>query len=121
MAMSTSTSLLDGTCKGVDLAYTVAISHALPDFVTMSRYNMYGQITMKVAEQMRKPEVADFFSKLIQRTSPKSYQQALGEVSVTTRFLENFCGDQVGCQCTHACQLNVVVAHAACARFFGTV
>jgi hypothetical protein len=56
---------------------------------------MYGDITFKVAEQMRKPEVADYFAKLIQRTSPKSYAQAYGEVAVTTRFLENFCGDQV--------------------------
>ncbi|KAL6559470.1 hypothetical protein OROGR_004587 [Orobanche gracilis] len=28
------------------------------------------------------------------RVSPKSYQQALGEVYVTQKFLENFCGDQ---------------------------
>jgi 1-pyrroline-5-carboxylate dehydrogenase len=56
---------------------------------------MYGDITFKVAEQMRKPDVADYFAKLIQRTSPKSYAQAFGEVHVTTKFLENFCGDQV--------------------------
>lgn len=56
---------------------------------------MYGDITFKVAEEMRKPEVLDFFARLIQRTSPKSYGQARGEVVVTTRFLENFCGDQV--------------------------
>lgn len=40
-------------------------------------------------------QVADFFARLIQRVSPKSYQQALGEVQVTQKFLENFCGDQV--------------------------
>ena len=40
-------------------------------------------------------QVSDFFSRLIQRVSPKSYQQALGEVYVTQKFLENFCGDQV--------------------------
>lgn len=56
---------------------------------------MYGDVTFKVAEEMRKPEVLDFFARLIQRTSPKSYAQARGEVVVTTRFLENFCGDQV--------------------------
>ena len=56
---------------------------------------MYGDITFRVTEQMRKPEVADYFAKLIQRTSPKSYAQAYGEVFVTTKFLENFCGDQV--------------------------
>ncbi|KAM0064340.1 putative L-glutamate gamma-semialdehyde dehydrogenase [Helianthus debilis subsp. tardiflorus] len=40
------------------------------------------------------PEVSDFFAKLIQRVAPKSYQQALGEVYVTAKFLENFSGDQ---------------------------
>lgn len=59
------------------------------------RYLMYGDITARLVGEMRKPEVADYFSKLIQRVSPKSYVQAMGEVSVTTRFLENFCGDQV--------------------------
>ncbi|MFS7954863.1 putative L-glutamate gamma-semialdehyde dehydrogenase [Helianthus anomalus] len=41
------------------------------------------------------PEVSDFFAKLIQRVSPKSYQQALREVYVTGKFLENFSRDQV--------------------------
>ncbi|KAH9711096.1 Delta-1-pyrroline-5-carboxylate dehydrogenase 12A1 [Citrus sinensis] len=41
------------------------------------------------------PKVSNFFTRLIQRVSPKSYQQALGEVQVTQKFLENFCGDQV--------------------------
>jgi hypothetical protein len=40
-------------------------------------------------------QVSDFFAKLIQRVSPKSYQQALAEVQVSQKFLENFCGDQV--------------------------
>lgn len=40
-------------------------------------------------------QVSDFFSKLIQRVAPKSYQQAFGEVYVTQKFLENFSGDQV--------------------------
>lgn len=40
-------------------------------------------------------QVSDFFSKLIQRVAPKSYQQAYAEVYVTQKFLENFCGDQV--------------------------
>jgi 1-pyrroline-5-carboxylate dehydrogenase len=56
---------------------------------------MYGDITFRVAEQMRKPEMLEFFAKMIQRTSPKSYVQAHGEAFVTTKFLENFCGDQV--------------------------
>jgi hypothetical protein len=56
---------------------------------------MYGDVTFKAAEQLRKPEVADFFARLIQRVSPKSYQQALGEVTITRQFLDNFGGDQV--------------------------
>jgi 1-pyrroline-5-carboxylate dehydrogenase len=39
--------------------------------------------------------VETFFTRLIQRVSPKSYAQALGEVTVTQKFLENFSGDQV--------------------------
>lgn len=42
-------------------------------------------------------QVSNFFTRLIQRVAPKSYQQALGEVQVTQKFLENFSGDQV-CQ-----------------------
>lgn len=56
---------------------------------------MYGAVSAKVAEEMRKPDVADFFARLIQRTSPKSYPQAMGETVVTRRFFENFSGDQV--------------------------
>lgn len=40
-------------------------------------------------------QVEDFFARLVQRTSPKSYAQAVGEVTVTRKFFENFCGDQV--------------------------
>lgn len=59
------------------------------------RYVMYGDITFKAAEQLRKPEVLDFFASLIQRVSPKSYQQAVAEVTITRQFLDNFGGDQV--------------------------
>lgn len=40
-------------------------------------------------------QVETFFARLIQRVSPKSFAQALGEVTVTQKFLENFSGDQV--------------------------
>jgi 1-pyrroline-5-carboxylate dehydrogenase len=40
-------------------------------------------------------QVETFFARLIQRVSPKSFPQAVGEVSVTQKFLENFSGDQV--------------------------
>lgn len=56
---------------------------------------MYGEVCAKVGEELRKPEVLDYFAKLVQRTSPKSYVQAVGEVTVTRRFFENFSGDQV--------------------------
>lgn len=41
----------------------------------VERYNMLGLVTHKAAAEMRKPEVLDFFARLIQRTSPKSYPQ----------------------------------------------
>eukprot|EP00735_Rhodelphis_limneticus_P003084 TRINITY_DN1431_c0_g1::TRINITY_DN1431_c0_g1_i1::g.27105::m.27105 TRINITY_DN1431_c0_g1::TRINITY_DN1431_c0_g1_i1::g.27105 ORF type:complete len:564 (+),score=141.07,sp/Q40255/ALDH_LINUS/66.15/0.0,Aldedh/PF00171.17/1.4e-42 TRINITY_DN1431_c0_g1_i1:42-1694(+) len=59
------------------------------------RYLMLGSVSAKAAELLRKDEVSDFFARLIQRTSPKSYAQAWGEVKVTRMFLENFGGDQV--------------------------
>lgn len=59
------------------------------------RYVMWGAVTARAAAEMRRPAVADFFARLVQRTSPKSYPQALAEVTVTRRFLENFSGDQV--------------------------
>lgn len=59
------------------------------------RYVMWGAVTARAASEMRRPAVADFFARLVQRTSPKSYPQALAEVTVTRRFLENFSGDQV--------------------------
>ncbi|XP_020268073.1 probable aldehyde dehydrogenase, partial [Asparagus officinalis] len=59
------------------------------------RYLMFGEISAKAAHMLGQPEVEKFFSTLIQRVSPKSYTQALGEVQVTQKFLENFSGDQV--------------------------
>ncbi len=61
----------------------------------MCRYNLYGDVCSRAAIELRKPEVADFFAKLIQRFSPKSYPQALAEAKITQRFLENFSGDSV--------------------------
>ncbi|CAL0325793.1 unnamed protein product [Lupinus luteus] len=64
-------------------------------FKSPERYLMYGDISAKAAHMLSLPKVSDFFTRLIQRVSPKSYQQAYGEVYVTQKFLENFCGDQV--------------------------
>nr|AFK43067.1 unknown [Lotus japonicus] len=64
-------------------------------FKAPERYLMLGDVTTKAAHMLLLPKVSDFFTRLIQRVSPKSYQQAQGEVYVTQKFLENFCGDQV--------------------------
>ncbi|XP_045820633.1 delta-1-pyrroline-5-carboxylate dehydrogenase 12A1, mitochondrial-like [Trifolium pratense] len=64
-------------------------------FKAPERYLMYGDISAKAAQMLSLPKVSDFFVRLIQRVSPKSYQQAFAEVYVTQKFLENFCGDQV--------------------------
>ncbi len=39
---------------------------------------MYGDIFFKIAEGMRKPEIQDFFVKLVQRVMPKSTAQVVG-------------------------------------------
>ncbi|GMI78189.1 aldehyde dehydrogenase 12A1, ARABIDOPSIS THALIANA DELTA1-PYRROLINE-5-CARBOXYLATE DEHYDROGENASE [Hibiscus trionum] len=64
-------------------------------FKSPERYLLYGDISAKAAHVLSLPKVSDFFTRLIQRVSPKSYQQAFGEVYVTQKFLENFSGDQV--------------------------
>ncbi|XP_039039739.1 probable aldehyde dehydrogenase [Hibiscus syriacus] len=64
-------------------------------FKSPERYVLYGDISAKAAHMLSLPKVSDFFTRLIQRVSPKSYQQAFGEVHVTQKFLENFSGDQV--------------------------
>ncbi|KAK2984371.1 hypothetical protein RJ640_005387 [Escallonia rubra] len=64
-------------------------------FKAPERYLLYGDISTKAAHMLSLPKVSDFFTRLIQRVAPKSYQQALGEVYVTQKFLENFSGDQV--------------------------
>ncbi|KAL2321949.1 hypothetical protein Fmac_026328 [Flemingia macrophylla] len=64
-------------------------------FKAPERYLMLGDVSTKAAHMLSLPKVSDFFVRLIQRVSPKSYQQAFAEVYVTQKFLENFCGDQV--------------------------
>eukprot|EP00887_Chlorella_sp_A99_P007282 scaffold2.g7282.t1 len=59
------------------------------------RYVLYGDVSARAAAELRRPEVADHFARLIQRVVPKSHAQAMGEVRVTRLFLENFSGDQV--------------------------
>ncbi|CAK9159957.1 unnamed protein product, partial [Ilex paraguariensis] len=64
-------------------------------FKAPERYLLFGDISAKAAHMLSLPKVSDFFTRLIQRVAPKSYDQALGEVYVTQKFLENFSGDQV--------------------------
>ncbi|KAF2311344.1 hypothetical protein GH714_021924 [Hevea brasiliensis] len=64
-------------------------------FKSPERYLLYGDISAKAAHMLSVPKVSNFFTRLIQRVAPKSYQQALAEVQVTQKFLENFSGDQV--------------------------
>lgn len=59
------------------------------------RYLLYGDIMAKAAHLLKQPQVETFFARLIQRVAPKSFAQAVGEVTVTQKFLENFSGDQV--------------------------
>ncbi|KAI3766813.1 hypothetical protein L2E82_16887 [Cichorium intybus] len=64
-------------------------------FKSPERYLLYGDVSAKAGHLLLTPEVADFFTKLVQRVSPKSYTQAYTEVYVTGKFLENFSSDQV--------------------------
>ncbi|MCO5562383.1 hypothetical protein L7F22_016010 [Adiantum nelumboides] len=65
----------------------------------VKRYLLYGDVSAKAANMLKQPEVENFFARLIQRVSPKSLSQAMGEVTVTQKFLENFSGDQVRFLC----------------------
>ena len=64
-------------------------------FNNPERYVALGQVCARAASLMTEPQVCDFFAKLIQRVMPKSWEQCVGEVVVTRKFLENFSGDNV--------------------------
>ena len=64
--------------------------HKHPD-----RYVMLGRVCAKAAALMATAEVADYFTKLLQRVMPKSWAQCAGEYHVTRVFIENFAGDGV--------------------------
>ena len=59
------------------------------------RYVHLGRVCAKAAALLATPEVEDYFTRLIQRVMPKSWEQCRGEVVVTRVFLENFAGDGV--------------------------
>ncbi len=59
------------------------------------RYLELGRVCARAATLLAEQETCDYFTKLIQRVMPKSWQQCLGEVTVARVFLENFAGDGV--------------------------
>lgn len=59
------------------------------------RYRMLADVSLRAAHALRDERVFDFFSLLVQRTSPKSWAQAQAEVRITRQFLDNFTGDNV--------------------------
>nr|AFK43124.1 unknown [Lotus japonicus] len=65
-------------------------------FKAPERYLMLGDVTTKAAHMLSLPKVSDFFTRLIQRVSPKSYQQAQGEVYVTQNHWFGPAGDPRG-------------------------
>ncbi|MDH3433445.1 MAG: aldehyde dehydrogenase family protein, partial [Gammaproteobacteria bacterium] len=61
----------------------------------VERYVALGAVCAKAAALLAEQDVADFFTKLIQRVMPKSWNQCMAEVTVTRTFLHNFAGDGV--------------------------
>lgn len=59
------------------------------------RYIALGDVCARAAAKLAEKQTEDFFTRLIQRVMPKSWNQSLGEVTVTRVFLENFAGDGV--------------------------
>merc|ERR1719261_1084080 len=64
-------------------------------FKNPERYNMLGAVSAAAAREFHKPEVANFFTALIQRVVGKSSAQCEGEVNVLLKFMENFSADNV--------------------------
>ena len=68
----------------------------------VGRYLMLGEVMVKGAHELGKPEVAEFFAHLIHRLVPKSKAQCAGEPTVTRKWMENYGSDQVGRRTTRA-------------------
>ncbi|CAE7872441.1 ALDH12A1 [Symbiodinium microadriaticum] len=64
-------------------------------FKNPERYVMLGEVCGAAAREMFKPEVTDFFIRLIQRVAPKSYAQAGGEIKAVRTWLQDFSGNNV--------------------------
>ena len=61
----------------------------------VERYVQLGQVCAKASEMLGDEIVADYFTQLIRRVMPKSWNQCKAEVTVTKIFLQNFSGDGV--------------------------
>jgi 1-pyrroline-5-carboxylate dehydrogenase len=61
----------------------------------VGRYLMLGEVMVKGAQELGKPEVSEFFTQLIHRLVPKSLPQCAGEPVVTRKWMENYGSDQV--------------------------
>ena len=59
------------------------------------RYVDLGAVCARAAALLAEQEIEDYFTRLIQRVMPKSWNQCRNEVTVTRVFLENFAGDGV--------------------------
>lgn len=59
------------------------------------RYVHLGRVCARAAALLANEKISDYFTSLIQRVMPKSWQQCKGEVTVARIFLENFAGDGV--------------------------
>jgi 1-pyrroline-5-carboxylate dehydrogenase len=59
------------------------------------RYVELGAVCARAAARLAEQDVEDYFTRLIQRVMPKSWNQCRNEVTVTRVFLENFAGDGV--------------------------
>jgi 1-pyrroline-5-carboxylate dehydrogenase len=64
-------------------------------FHNVERYTMLAKVCGKASDELSKPEVAEYFAKLIQLCVAKADDQCMGEVVVVRNWLENFRGDRV--------------------------
>lgn len=61
----------------------------------VERYVVLGRVCARAAALLAEQDVEDYFTRLIQRVMPKSWNQCKAEVTVTRTFLENYAGDGV--------------------------
>eukprot|EP00121_Abeoforma_whisleri_P002569 Awhi_evm1s2310 len=83
---------LDEFCDSLKACPTYGLHNP---FHNVHRYVDMGQVCFRLANALHEPEVEDYFVKLIQRVTPKSRAQALGEIVTSRKWLQSFSGDQV--------------------------